>query len=78
MSYPIDYKILKVSKNGTIRWKSYYWIYISRGATKRYVGFKELGNGIWNVYYRNTILGSFDEKELYCKQQYLKLSKIKV
>lgn len=76
--YTIDYKVMKVTKNGTIRWGSYHWVYISRGATRRYVGVKEIGNGIWNVYYRDVILGSFDEKELSCKEQYLKLNKIKV
>ena len=76
--YPIDYKTLKVTKNGSTRWGAYHWVYISRAAIRRYVGLKELGNGIWNVYYRNVILGYFDEKEFSNKEQYLKLSRIGV
>ena len=76
--YPLEHKILKVTKNGSIRWGAYHWIYISRAAIKRYVGVEELGNGIWKVYYRGVLLGYFDEKELSYKQQYLKLTKIKV
>lgn len=76
--YPIDYKVYKVTKNGAIRWGAHHWVYISRAAIKRYIGVKELGNGIWNVYYRNVILGYFDQKEFTNKEQYLKLSRIKV
>ena len=77
-AYPLDYKVKKVTKNGSIRWGAYHWIYISRAAIRRYVGVQEIGNGIWNVYYRGVILGCFDEKELRDKEQYLRLTKIKV
>ncbi len=76
--YPIDYKVYKVTKSGAIRWGAYHWIYISRAAIKRYIGVEEVGNGIWNVYYRNVLLGCFDEKLLTDKEQYLRLFKIEV
>ena len=76
--YPIDYKVYKITKNGSIRWGTYHWVYISRAATRRNVGVEEIGNGIWNLYYRNVILACFDEKLLSNKEQYLKLSRIKV
>ena len=76
--YPIEQKVIKVTKNGSARWGAYNWLYISRGAKGKYVGAEEIGNGIWNVYYRDVLLGYFDEKEFKKKQQYLKLSRIKV
>ena len=74
--YPFDFKKLKVSKNGTLRWGAYQWVYISRGAIQRIIGIQEIGNGIWKVFYRNVFLGYFDEKLINRKEQYLKLSKI--
>ena len=73
--YPYDYKVLKVTKNGSIRWGAYNWVYISTGAMRKYIGVKEIGDGIWKVYYRHVYLGSFDEKLLKDKEQYLKLIK---
>ncbi len=74
--YPYDFKKLKVSKNGTLRWGAYQWVYISRGAVQKIIGIQEIGNGIWKVFYRNVFLGYFDEKLINRKEQYLKLSKI--
>ena len=71
--YPNGYKKLRVTSNGAIRWGAYNWVYISRGARKRYVGVKEIGEGIWQVYYRAVFLGRFDETKLNRKEQYLKL-----
>lgn len=76
--YPPKFKVLKVTKNGAIRWKSYFWIFISNAAIDRYVGLEELGNGIWRVFYRNVILGYFDHNAIKHKQQYLKLKRILV
>ena len=39
----------------------------------KYVGFLELGNGIWKVYYRNVFLGFFDQRNLRHKQQSTRL-----
>lgn len=41
--YPKGYKKLRVTRNGAIRWGAYNWVYISRGAKKRYIGVKEIG-----------------------------------
>lgn len=76
--YPFHYKKLKVTKNGAARWGAYNWIFVSRAAAGRYVGVQEIGDGIWNVYYRNVILGYIDEKQIYRKEQYLKLNNLKV
>ncbi len=53
-----------VTKNGAIRWKSNYWVYLARGLAGKHVGMEELGEGIWRVYYRGVFLGYFDETKL--------------
>jgi len=76
--YPSTYKVYRVTKSGAIRWRGFYWVFISQAAIKRYIGVDEVGNGICEVYYRNVLLGCFDEKLLTSREQYLKLYKIKV
>ena len=76
--YPLHYKVLKVCKNGPARWGAYNWLWISRAAAGRYIGAEEIGNGIWNVYYRDVLLGYMDEKLITEKETYLHINKIKV
>lgn len=77
-NYDLHLRKLKVTKNGAIRWGKHHWIYVSRAATGRYVACEEIGNGIWNVFYRNVLLGYFDEKLITYREQYLKLNQVKV
>lgn len=76
--YPSDYKKLKITLNGSARWGPYHWVYVSTAAKGRYLGAQEIGNGIWNVYYRDVHLGYFDAKLFNRKEMYLKLNKDKV
>jgi len=76
--YPLYFKVLKVSTNGAARWGSYNWVFISRAAIGRYMGAEEIGNGIWNVYYRDVLLGWIDEKLIKEKETYMHIQKIKV
>jgi len=71
--YDTKYKVLKVTESGAVRWKSYYWVYVSAALKGKYAAIEELGNGIWKVYYRNVLLGYFDEKHLRNKQQSTRL-----
>jgi len=71
--YNFKMKVLKVTMNGSIRWKSYYWVYISSALHGKYVGIEDLGNGIWRVYYRSVFLGYFDEKNLRNKEKSIRL-----
>jgi len=71
--YDATYKVLKVTKNGAIRWKSYYWVYLTAALKGKYVAIEELGNGIWKVFYRNVLLGYFNEKQLRKKEQSTRL-----
>ena len=76
--YPLHFKVPKVCINGAARWGAYNWLFISRAARGRYIGVEEIGNGIWNVYYRNVLLGSIDEKLIDHKETYLHIQKINV
>ena len=71
--YDSKYKVLKVTKNGSIRWKSYYWVYVSAALMDKYVAIEDIGNRIWKVFYRNVLLGFFDERHLRNKQQSTRL-----
>ena len=77
-NYHKNLKVYKVTKSGAIRWRGFYWIFVSYAAIGSYIGVEETEIGIWNLYYRDVILGYIDEKEITRKQQYLKIKKIKV
>jgi len=50
----------------------------ARAVAGRYIGAEEISNGIWNVYYRDVLLGYMDEKLITEKETYLHINKIKV
>lgn len=72
--YHSDMQVMKVTQNGSIRWRTYYWIYLTASLKGKHVGVLEMGNGIWRVYYRNVFLGFFDEKNIRKKQVSIRLS----
>lgn len=76
--YSFHHKKMKVCINGAARWGAYHWLFVGRAARGRYVAAQEVNNGIWNVYYRNVLLGYFDENLFNRKQQYQKLTKLNV
>jgi transposase InsO family protein len=76
--YPAHMKTLNVIKNGAMRWKSYYWVYMSRALIGRQVGVEEIGEGVWKVFYRNVFLGYFNEKDIKSKHKSTRLSPILV
>jgi len=76
--YPFEHKKLKVTTNGSARWGPYHWLFIGRGATGRYLAAQHVEKSIWNVYYRNVLLGYFDEDMFIKKEQYIKLTPTKV
>jgi hypothetical protein len=71
--YDSEMKVLKVTQNGAIRWKSYYWVYLTAALKGKYVGIEDLGKGVWKVFYRNVLLGYFNENELRNKDQHARL-----
>jgi len=71
--YNSNLKVLKVTQNGAIRWKSYYWVYLTAALKGNYVGIQEINNGIWKIYYKNVFLGYFNENELRNKKTSIRL-----
>jgi len=71
--YDTNCKVLKVTQNGAIRWKSYYWVYLTAALKGKYVGIENLGNGIWKVFYRNVFLDFFNETHLRNKETSIRL-----
>jgi hypothetical protein len=72
--YPATMKVMKVCQNGSMRWKSYYWVYLTAGLKGKYVGAEDQGNGIWRVFYRDVFLGYFNENKIRDKQVSIRLS----
>ena len=71
--YHSEMIVLKVNKNGSIRWGPYNWVYVSASLQGKHIGALEIGNGIWRVFYRSIFLGHFNENELTNKKQSVRL-----
>jgi hypothetical protein len=39
-------KVMNVTQSGFIRWKSYYWVYLTRSLIGKRAAAEEVGNGI--------------------------------
>jgi hypothetical protein len=71
--YESTYRVIKVTRNGAIRWKTYYWVYLTAALKGIYVGLEDSGNGIWKAYYRDVFFGFFDERHLRNKESSTRL-----
>ena len=71
--YDSTYRVLKVTRNGAIRWKTYYWVYLTAALKGKYVGLEDSGNGIWKAYYQDVFLGFFDKRHLRSKESSTRL-----
>lgn len=72
--YDDNLKVIKVTQNGAIRWRSNYWVYLTAALKGKYVGVEDIGNGIWRIFYRKVFLGFFDEKNIRDKQVSIRVS----
>ena len=72
--YEPSMKVLKVTQNGAMRWKSYYWVYLTSALKGKYMRIENIENGIWKVFYRNVFLGFFNENNIRDKQVSIRLS----
>lgn len=73
-TYAPGMKVMYVTQSGAIRWKSYYWVYLSRSLTGKYVAAVEIGNDVWKVFFRNVFLGYFNQNDLRYKESSTRLS----
>ena len=67
--YPPQMATKYVCRNGAIRWGGSKWVVVSTTLIEKYVGLEEIVKGKWRVYYRDTLLGYLDERELRIQDQ---------
>ena len=63
IEYPGHFEVRRVSRNGGIRWNS-KWVNVSHVLATEFIGFEEVDDDLWNVYFGPLWLGRFHEKEL--------------
>ena len=61
IEYPGHYEVRRVSRNGGIRWNS-KWVCVSHVLAEEFVGFDEVDDGLWEVFYGPVRLGRFNER----------------
>jgi transposase InsO family protein len=72
-TYPPNFSTKYVCRNGAIRWGAKKWVMVSTTLIEKYIGLEEIVKGKWRVYYRDTLLGYLDEKELRIQDQLSRL-----
>ena len=60
LEYPGHFERRLVSRNGGIRW-AHRWVNVSHLLAQQDVGFEEIDDGLWNVYFGPVWLGRFHE-----------------
>jgi hypothetical protein len=60
ITYPGHYEVRRVSRNGGIRWGS-RWVNVSHVLAELDVGFEEIDDGLWEVYFGPVWLGRLPE-----------------
>src|SRR6059036_461541 len=60
IAYPGHYEVRRVSRNGGIRWGS-RWVNVSHVLAELDVGFEEIDDGLWEVYFGPVWLGRLHE-----------------
>lgn len=59
--YPGHYERRLVSRNGGVRWNT-RWVNVSHLFAELEIGFEEIDDGLWNVYFGPVWLGRFHEE----------------
>ena len=60
--YPAHFVVRKVSGNSGFRWKSRF-VFVSRTLMGEDVGLEEADDGIWSVWFRDFLIGRFNEQD---------------
>lgn len=59
--YPSHFEVRLVSKNGGVRWR-HRRVPVSSTLIKEYIGFEEVDDGVYNVYFCDFLIGRFFEE----------------
>lgn len=62
--YPPHFQVRQVCRNGALRWRSTKWVMIATSLIEKNVGLEEIGEGLWRVYFRQKMLGYFEQETL--------------
>jgi putative transposase len=63
LEYPAHFEVRRVSRNGGIRWHK-QWVNVSHVLGEQSVGFTEVDDGEWDLYFGPLRLGRFHERTL--------------
>jgi transposase InsO family protein len=74
LEYPDRFEVRYVSGNGGVRWNR-HWVNVSVVCIGEYVGFEEIDDGIWNVYFGPLKLGRFNERNMRIEDQFGRLQR---
>ena len=76
VDYPGHFEVRRVSRNGGVRWAK-RWLNISSVLAEENIGFEEVDDGVWSVYFGVWLLGRFDERKfrLYAATPYQRQAK---
>jgi hypothetical protein len=61
LEYPSHFEVRLVSANGGIRWEN-AWVNVSHVLAGEYVGFEEIDDSEWDLYFGRMKLGRFHER----------------
>lgn len=62
--YPGHYLVKKVTRAGCVRFGTHGQPFFSLALIGEYLGFEEVDDGIWNVYFGDFLLGKLDERDM--------------
>jgi hypothetical protein len=74
LEYPAHYEVRRVSTNGGVRWHK-HWVNISHVLGEEYVGFVEVDEGEWDLYFGPVKLGRFHERLLRIEDAFGRLAR---
>ncbi len=63
IEYPGHFEVRWVSRNGAVRWHN-QWLCVGHALIEQHLGFEEVDDGIWDVYFSTLPIGRFDERKL--------------
>lgn len=62
VEYPEGFEVRRVNANGSFRWINRY-AQISKAFSGRRIGLQLVDDALWNVYFKQFLIGRFDERE---------------
>jgi len=74
LEYPAHYEVRRVSTNGGVRWHK-RWVNISHVLGEEYVGFVEVDDAEWDLYFGPIKLGRFHERLLKVEDAFGRLAR---